>query len=138
MMRILVVFIGLAVAATAQHSYDLVIRGGTVHDGTGGPCRVADVAIRGDVIAAIGEIPTGSAPHEIDATGLVICPGFIDLHNHSDNPILKDRLRRNLAYLTQGCTTVVTGNCGSGHVDVGAFFEKLEKRGTGTNIIQNR
>jgi N-acyl-D-aspartate/D-glutamate deacylase len=95
---------------------------------------VADLGIKGDKIQAIGDLERLGGKVTIQAKGMLLAPGFIDLHNHSDFPILRKGLRENLAYLTQGCTTIVTGNCGSGHVDLGSFFGRLAKKGTGTNV----
>ncbi|MCP4812383.1 MAG: amidohydrolase family protein, partial [Planctomycetaceae bacterium] len=71
----------------------------------------------------------------IDAKGLVLAPGFIDLHSHSDRTIIKDSGRQNLNYLTQGVTSVLTGNCASGPVDVGAYYQKIDKDSAGTNVM---
>ena len=91
--------------------YDLLIRGGRVVDGTGAPARTADVAITGDRIAAVGRI-TAPARDVMNADGLLITPGFVDLHTHYDAQVTWD------PYLTpsswHGCTTVVMGNCGVG------------------------
>ncbi len=91
--------------------YDLVVRGGTVVDGTGAPKRQADIAIDGDRIAEVGRI-TASAREEIDADGLIVAPGFVDVHTHYDGQVTWD------PYLTpsswHGVTTVVMGNCGVG------------------------
>ncbi len=114
--------------------YDIRIVGGTVYDGSGGPGVRADVGLIGDRIVAVGELAGHPAKRRIEASGKVVCPGFIDLHTHSDDPILEDGLRANLSYLTQGCTAVVTGNCGSGHVDVAAYFERLRRQGAGTHV----
>ncbi len=89
--------------------HDLIIRGGTVIDGTGAQGRIADVAMKGGRITAIGEIAS-SIDHEINATGLVVCPGFIDLHTHYDAQIFWDST---LSPACQhGITTVIGGNCG--------------------------
>jgi N-acyl-D-aspartate/D-glutamate deacylase len=114
---------------------DVVIRGGTVHDGGGAAGVKGDVAIKGDRIVAMGSFTVKGSPKVIDATGLVVAPGFIDLHTHSDTPLTRSETRGNLNYLFQGVTTVVTGNCGSGPVDVGAYFQTLEKNGVGSNVI---
>ncbi len=89
---------------------DILIRGGEVVDGTGAPARKADVAIRSGRVAAIEEEYTGSAETVIDAEGLTVAPGFIDIHTHSDftlplNPKAECKIR-------QGVTTEVVGNCG--------------------------
>src|SRR4051812_38782179 len=114
---------------------DVVIRGGTVVDGTGGPRRRADVAIRGDRIVAVGTFEPVPGARVIDASGLVVAPGFIDLHTHSDRTILEPETRANLNYLAQGVTTVVTGNCGGGPLDVEEYLAKLDAQGAGTNVI---
>jgi len=90
--------------------YDILIRGGTVIDGTGAPRRAAAVAIRGERIEAIGELAGRRAEHEIDARGRVVAPGFIDVHSHDDRLLLSDRAMT--PKLSQGVTTVVAGNCG--------------------------
>ena len=95
--------------------HDLVIRGGTVVDGTGAAPRLADVAIDGDRITAVGAV-SGRGREEIDAAGLLVTPGFVDIHTHYDGQVTWD------AYLTpscwQGVTTAVMGNCGVGFAPV--------------------
>lgn len=114
--------------------FDIVLRGGTVHTGTGAEPFVAHLGIRDGKIATITSDPALVGELEIACEGLVIAPGFIDLHNHSDQPILKRDTRSNANYLLQGCTTIVTGNCGSGHVDVAKYFADLEANGIGTHV----
>jgi N-acyl-D-amino-acid deacylase len=114
---------------------DVVLVGGTLHDGTGAPGRVGDLAIKGDRIVAVGAFHTAGKVRQIDARGLVVAPGFIDLHTHSDYPLQNKATRGSLSYLYQGVTTQVTGNCGFGPADVEAYFRALEKGGVGTNVI---
>ena len=91
--------------------YDLVIRGGTVVDGTGAAPIAADVAIKGGKIALVGTVP-GTGREEIDATGKLVTPGFVDIHTHYDAQAVWDP---HLAPSAQhGVTTVVMGNCGVG------------------------
>ncbi|MFT5176574.1 MAG: N-acyl-D-amino-acid deacylase [Gammaproteobacteria bacterium] len=90
---------------------DLVIAGGTVIDGTGAPPRVADVAVCGDEIIAVDRLPLGDA-QVVDATGLIVAPGFVDIHSHSDYTLLVDP--RASSAVHQGVTTEVIGNCGFG------------------------
>lgn len=90
--------------------YDLVLRGGTVLDGSGADGVTADVAIEGDRIAAVGKLAAASGGQEIDVTGLVVAPGFIDVHTHDDGALL---LQPDMApKVSQGVTTVIVGNCG--------------------------
>jgi N-acyl-D-amino-acid deacylase len=91
----------------AQESFDLVIRGGQIVDGSGNPWFRGDVAIRGDRIVAVGRVPSSMAKRELDATGLVVAPGFIDLHSHSDRLLLEDG--RAQSKIRQGVTTEVLG-----------------------------
>src|SRR5688572_8414633 len=113
---------------------DLVLRGGTVYDGSGQPGQVGDVALKGDRVVAVGTFRVAGQPRVIDCAGLVVAPGFIDLHTHSDGPIVADLTRANLSYLTQGVTTAVTGNCGSGPTDVAAFYARIDTDGAGGNV----
>ena len=96
----------------------IAIRGGTVVDGTGAPGRRADVLIEGDRIAAVGEIEPVAGEDVIDARGLVVAPGFVDVHTHADLPLLA--FPDADSAVRQGVTTVVIGNCGGGVAPVNA------------------
>jgi N-acyl-D-aspartate/D-glutamate deacylase len=113
---------------------NIVFRNATIYDGTGEKPTKGDVHIRGDKIAAVGKVVKIEGAMEVDAEGLVICPGFIDLHTHCDSGLTSKTGRFNKNYVTQGCTLAVTGNCGSGPVDVAAYFKNLDE-GVGTNVI---
>jgi N-acyl-D-aspartate/D-glutamate deacylase len=96
--------------------FDLVIRNGTLIDGSGGPARRADVGVRGDRIAAIGDLaatPDTDVATVIDAAGLVVAPGFVDPHGHSDGTVFVDGALA--SHLHQGYTTQLSGNCGYTH-----------------------
>jgi N-acyl-D-amino-acid deacylase len=123
-------------AADAPIQVDVVIRGATVYDGGDQPGRIGDLAIRGDRIVAVGAFQVAGNPKVIDGAGLLVAPGFIDLHTHCDTTGITNPERRALlSYLTQGVTTVVTGNCGSGPVDTGEYLKKLDEGKVGCNVL---
>lgn len=113
--------------------FDLLLKGGSVLDGSGSEPMVVDIGIKAGLIVSLGQL-SSDADTIIDCEGLVVCPGFIDLHTHSDSAILDPKTRGNVNYLMQGCTTVVTGNCGSGPVDVGTYLRKIDEHGSGTHV----
>ena len=108
------VWFGAAGSVTAMASFDVVIRGGDVVDGTGAARRRADVGVSGAAITAVGDLTGAPAVEEIDATGKVVSPGFIDVHAHTDMVVaLPDEqaaLKR--TSVVQGVTSEVSGNCG--------------------------
>jgi N-acyl-D-aspartate/D-glutamate deacylase len=140
-------------AEPAPEPYDLVIRGGQIVDGTGNPWFVGDLAIRGDRIAAVGwvgrDIP---ARRTLEASGLVVAPGFIDMHSHSDIPLLEDGAAA--SKVRQGVTTEVLGEDTSGGPargkrpeqtferdgktlrwsTLGGYLDALESSGTAVNV----
>ncbi len=99
-----------------EMSLDLLIRGGEVHDGGGGPAVVADVAVRDGRIVEIGRVDAPAA-RVLDAAGLIVAPGFIDIHSHSDYTLLVDA--RAASAIAQGVTLEVVGNCGFGCAPLG-------------------
>jgi len=115
-------------------SVDVHLRGGTVIDGSGDAARQIDVTIKDGKLLFPSSDQKINASWEIDCKGLVVCPGFIDLHNHSDGEIENAQTRAAMNYVTQGCTTLVTGNCGSGPIKVDAYYEHIDKYGAGTNV----
>lgn len=132
-------------------SFDVLIRGGQVLDGTGSAAVRADVGIRGDRIAAVGNLASASATRTIDATGLVVAPGFIDLHTHSEMPLLADGTAQ--SKIRQGVTLDITGEGSSPAPRDGlpaerggdgpppdwttftGYFKKLEQQGISMNTI---
>src|SRR5512141_2240818 len=90
----------------------IALTGGTVIDGTGGPARRADVLLDGDRIAAVGRRALPADADVVDATGMIVAPGFIDIHSHSDYTLLADP--RAVSAIAQGVTTEIVGNCGYG------------------------
>ena len=93
-----------------RENYDFVIRNAMVIDGTGQAGYQADVGIIDDKIATIGDLTSAGANHSVDAEGLCLAPGFIDVHTHDDMQVLKNPDM--LCKVSQGVTTVVVGNCG--------------------------
>lgn len=96
--------------------FDLIISGGTVVDGLGGEPFRGDVGIRGDAIAAVGDLGDAEATRRIDATGCIVTPGFVDCHTHYDGQITWDSVLAPTS--VHGVTTIVTGNCGVGFAPV--------------------
>jgi len=110
--------------------FDLIIRHGRVVDGTGSPAFFADVAVRDGHIARLGRVD-GTAKAEIDATGLVVAPGFIDVHTHADE-VADQPLAEN--FLRMGVTSIVVGNCGGSALDVGKFYRDVEHNKVSINV----
>ena len=131
---LLIVLPTMSLSAAEPLQADLVLRGGTLFDGSGSPGQVGDLAIRDGKIVGVGKFEVKSVDRVIDCTGLFVAPGFIDLHTHSDDQVVSSTLRACVNYVIQGCTTSVTGNCGSGPVDVATFYAKVNLAGAGTNV----
>lgn len=102
--------------------YDLILRNGTIVDGSGGAAFIGDVAIAGSRIAAVGRVD-GTAPQEIDATGKLVTPGFVDVHTHYDGQVTWEN--RLMPSSNHGVTTVVMGNCGVGFAPVRAHEREM-------------
>ncbi|HSJ09534.1 MAG TPA: D-aminoacylase [Longimicrobiales bacterium] len=138
--------------AAHQPTFDLLITNGTILDGTGSPWFTGDVAITGDRIVAVGRLPHAVARDTIDATGLVVSPGWIDMLGHSEYALLEDG--RALSKITQGITTEITGEVTSvvpvnartlrevpfargdtvDWADLDGYFARLERQGTAINL----
>src|SRR5216683_110402 len=130
-------FILAATTLLASQSFaqdlDLIIRGGSLIDGSGSPAIKADIGITGDRIVFIGSSAGRKAKREIDATGLVVAPGFIDPHTHTAGDLSDAKRSRNDAYLMQGVSTVVTGNDGDSPTAIGSALARWQQQGIGTN-----
>ncbi|MDQ6676238.1 MAG: D-aminoacylase [Acidobacteriota bacterium] len=113
-------------------SYDLVISGGHVLDGAGNPWFQADLGITGDSIAAIGNLSGVTARQTIDAHGLTVAPGFIDIHSHGRRGIFLVPTAAN--YLSEGVTTFIEGPDGSSALPLPPFFEKLQATRVSVNV----
>jgi N-acyl-D-amino-acid deacylase len=114
----------------AQADDEIVIRNGRIVDGTGNAWFFGDVLVRGNKIAAIGKVSPKPTAEVIDASGLVVAPGFIDVHTHADNDAIGSRCEN---FIRDGVTTLVVGNCGGSPRDVGQYFERLRERGSACN-----
>lgn len=124
-------------AAGQRTDFDLLIRNGRITDGTGNPSFVGDVGLRDGKIAAVGRLAGRSAARTLDAQGLVVAPGFIDIHNHSDDTILEDGDGQSM--VRQGVTTMIFGEGLSAAPtdrwkDFSTYFDELKRRGVSTNI----
>jgi N-acyl-D-amino-acid deacylase len=142
-------------AQSASNDYDVIIKHGSIIDGSGNPWVSGDIGIRGDRIAAIGNLDNAHAKRVIDATGLIVSPGFIDMLGQSEAALLIDN--RSLSKLAQGITTEITGEGGSiapqnaltlaslqpqldhyklkvDWTTLDGYFKRLEKSGTPLNI----
>jgi N-acyl-D-aspartate/D-glutamate deacylase len=125
------------VARTQADQFDLLILHGKLVDGSGKKARAADVGIRGDRIVFVGDASKAhiEAIRTIDATGLIVAPGFIDPHTHTLADLSSDNRKSNQPYLLQGVTTVITGNDGGSVLDIGETLRKWGQQGIGTNAI---
>ncbi|MEM1127601.1 MAG: D-aminoacylase [Bacteroidota bacterium] len=140
-MRILLVPLLLLAAcgpAPITGTFDVIIEGGMVYDGTGGRGTRVDLALRGDTIAAMGDLSLAAAPMRVDAAGLAVTPGFIDIHSHATSSTIAASgvIRRPDAenYVRQGVTTVMGGQDGSSVVPVGPLLDQLEAAPATVNV----
>ena len=124
----------IAINSDAQQadSADLLIRNGRIMDGTGNSWYYADVAVKDGLILQVGRLANMPARKSIDAKGLVVCPGFIDVHAHIETSIFERPTADN--YIYDGVTTVVTGNCGNSAEDLGDYFRRIDSMQASINI----
>lgn len=123
-------------ACQADASYDLILRGGRVVDGTGTASRIADVGIEGGMIASVGDLSGASASEVIDVSGHYVAPGFIDIHSHSGPGLATETLSHGEPLLAQGLSTVVINPDGGGETDLAGQRTALEAHGLGLNVAQ--
>jgi len=123
------------VTSAQTNQVDILIVHGKLVDGTGGKARQADVGIRGDRIVFVGDAGKANltAARTIDASGMVVAPGFIDGHTHTLEDLSDANRKTNEPYLMQGVTTVVTGNDGGSPASIGDTLRKWDEQGIGTN-----
>src|SRR5688572_8846159 len=126
--------VALVLAGVAVHgqapAFDIIVRGGTVIDGSGNPRYDADLAIRNGFIAAIGDLGSATAATQIDARGLYVTPGFINIHSHA----FPDALPTAVNMLTQGVTTEIINADGSGALDIAQQMARLAAPGLAVNV----
>lgn len=141
MTRTAIALVVCSLALTAQEQFDLVVANGTVVDGSGSAGRVADVGVRAGRIASIGDLSKAQRGRTIDARGLIVAPGFIDMHNHSDDTLLAEPKCESM--IRQGVTTMVLGEGGSAGpvkpgsdpwTTLGGYFDHVTKKGVAANI----
>lgn len=113
----------LSCAGAGPADYDVVLAGGRIVDGSGNSWFHGDVAIKGDTIAAVGQFGKTNAKLRIDASGLIVAPGFIDIHSHGRRGIFETPEAEN--YIRQGVTTIIEGPDGGSPLPVGPFLEKV-------------
>ena len=128
---LVIAFVFTLLQANAQTA-DFIIRNGKLIDGTGNQWQYKDVAIKGNQIIAIGNLSNWKATREIDAKGLIVAPGFIDVHGHLEGGENRNPLASNFLY--DGVTTVVTGNCGGSAENLNTYFNTLDSIGMSINI----
>jgi N-acyl-D-amino-acid deacylase len=121
----------LLLPATLLAQYDILIVNGKLYDGAANPWSYGDVAIKGDTITAVGYLPHATAAQRIDARGLAVAPGFIDIHSHGRRGI--DAVPTAENYLREGVTTIIEGPDGSSPLPLKPFFDHL----TATHISIN-
>jgi N-acyl-D-amino-acid deacylase len=116
----------------AQKKFDIIIRNGKVIDGTGNPWFYADIGINKNKIVTVGDLSKSTAKQIIDATGLVVAPGFIDVHTHIEGDETKTPTAD--AFIYDGVTTVITGNCGGSNVDIKRYFKYVDSIKLSINV----
>ena len=131
-MRFLFLLFFIPSFCMAQEPYDLLIKNGKIIDGTGNSWYYADVAVKDGKIVSIQKNINAAAIKTIDAKGLIVAPGFIDVHAHIENGVFENPSAHN--YIYDGVTTVITGNCGISADDLNYFFLKLDSIKTSINV----
>jgi N-acyl-D-amino-acid deacylase len=125
-----------ALLLASRRRADLVLRGGTVFDGTGAPGVEADVAVAGGRVVEVGPRLAGAGARELDARGLAVAPGFVDLHSHADGTLFADPAAESV--VRQGVTTVVVGQDGSspaaGRDEFAAFLARVDRARPAVNV----
>ena len=131
MKTLLFLLVAVSSLAYAQ-DVDILLKGGKIVDGSGNPWYYGDVAIKGGKIVQLGRLTNVTATRVIDATGLIISPGFIDVHTHIEGNDLMVPTAGN--FIFDGVTSVVTGNCGGSNVNISKYFQRLDSVKTSINV----
>jgi N-acyl-D-amino-acid deacylase len=131
-MRFLFLLFFIPSFCMAQEPYDLLIKNGKIIDGTGNSWYYADVAVKDGKIVSIQKNINATANKTIDAKGLIVAPGFIDVHGHIEGGVFENPSAHN--YIYDGVTTVITGNCGGSAEDLNYFFFKIDSIQTSINV----
>jgi len=127
------IFILLLLSQTAlAQQYDVLILNGKIIDGTGNSWFYGDVAIKDGKIVYVGKTKDAKATKVINAKGLIVAPGFIDVHAHIENGVFENPTADN--YIYDGVTTVITGNCGGSADDLKNFFWRIDSMKTSINV----
>ena len=116
----------------SQTSYDIVIRNGKIIDGTGNSWFYGDIGVKDGKIKSVGKLDPASATKVVDATGLIIAPGFIDVHGHIEGGIMSRPTAEN--YIYDGVTTVITGNCGGSSTNLKNYFARIDSLKPSINV----
>ena len=126
-----IIFFLLMFGSSYGQQYDVLIKNGKIVDGSGNSWFYGDIGIVKGKITAVGKLP-GTATTTIDAKGLIVAPGFIDVHTHIEGNDLKVPTAPN--FILDGVTSVVTGNCGSSNTDITRYFKQLDSVKTSINV----
>lgn len=133
-MKFLLLPAGLFLAGflSAQTTADILIRNGRILDGTGNSWRYGDIAVKDGKILKIGSLVNFTASKTIDAKGMIVAPGFIDVHTHIEGDEIRTPTADNFIY--DGVTTVVTGNCGASNIDIGKYLQRIDSAKLSINV----
>lgn len=128
----LLYFLLAAFSSLGQADYDIIIRNGKIIDGAGNSWFYGDIAVKNGRIVKMGRLDKSTAPRIIDATGLIVAPGFIDVHTHIEGDEVKNPTADNFIY--DGVTSVVTGNCGASRVNIGQYMAMIDSLRPSINV----
>ena len=128
----LLFFFLFTLKAYSQNAAEILIKGGRILDGTGNSWFYGDIAIKDGKIIKIGQLNNYTAAKIINASGLIVAPGFIDVHTHIEGDEINNPTADNFIY--DGITTVITGNCGLSNVDIKSYLQKLDSIHLSINV----